>query len=374
MPRRRRPSGIIALIVAAVLQMMAALPVAAAEPAPKSMAATGDSITRAFNTCFFPFTDCTKNSWSTGTNSTVASHAYRLKITRTAYNDAVSGAKMIDLESQMGKVGSHRKVIDYVTVLMGANDVCTDTVTAMTDPTTFEAQLRQGLEKLVANANGNKAVTYVVSVPNVYRLWEVLRSNSTAVSRWNSYGICQSLLANATSLAPADEARRRLVRSRNLEFSKILNRVCLEYRDRDAGRLNCYPDNFAGFRYDFVPTDVSTRDYFHPSISGQKTIADVTFAVGPYGTQAPSTAPVAHFTLSCLQLVCTFDAGASVDPDGNIVSYAWTFGDGETATGPSVSHTYSGGGTYTYTIRLTVTDGSTQTDIDAGTVTLAGSG
>ena len=64
--------------------------------------------------------------------------------------------------------------------------------------------------------------------------------------------------------------------------------------------------------------------------------------------------PVAQLAASCNELSCSFNSNGSQDPDGQIVSYAWTFGDGGTATGPSVSHVYGGSGTYTVT--LTVTD------------------
>jgi PKD repeat protein len=49
-------------------------------------------------------------------------------------------------------------------------------------------------------------------------------------------------------------------------------------------------------------------------------------------------------------LLVQFDACGSYDPDGRIVSYAWEFGDGETATGKSVAHTYEGSGTYPVTL------------------------
>jgi PKD repeat protein len=52
-----------------------------------------------------------------------------------------------------------------------------------------------------------------------------------------------------------------------------------------------------------------------------------------------------------------FDASASADPGagGPIAGYAWTFGDGTTATGVSISHAYSRPGSYPVT--LTVTNG-----------------
>ncbi|MCC6763886.1 MAG: PKD domain-containing protein [Deltaproteobacteria bacterium] len=49
-----------------------------------------------------------------------------------------------------------------------------------------------------------------------------------------------------------------------------------------------------------------------------------------------------------------FDATRSFDVDGTIVAYAWSFGDGATATGPTPAHMYAEPGTYTAT--LTVTD------------------
>src|SRR2546423_12350919 len=68
---------------------------------PGSMASTGDSITRAYNTGS-AFADAPANSWSTGTNATVNSHYTRLlalnpNISGKNFNDAKSGAKMPDL-------------------------------------------------------------------------------------------------------------------------------------------------------------------------------------------------------------------------------------------------------------------------------------
>lgn len=54
----------------------------------------------------------------------------------------------------------------------------------------------------------------------------------------------------------------------------------------------------------------------------------------------------------------SFDAAGSVVsnvPEGNVaVGWSWEFGDGETAKGETVTHTYEKPGTYT--VKLTVTD------------------
>lgn len=79
----------------------------------------------------------------------------------------------------------------------------------------------------------------------------------------------------------------------------------------------------------------------------------------------PSSAdPVASITASPTSgtspLAVTFNGLASYDSDGSIVSYSWSFGDGGTAAGAIVTHTYTSNGTFT--ARLTVTDNAGNTD------------
>ncbi|MGH9421713.1 MAG: PKD domain-containing protein, partial [Thermoanaerobaculia bacterium] len=54
-------------------------------------------------------------------------------------------------------------------------------------------------------------------------------------------------------------------------------------------------------------------------------------------------------------------AAGSLDPNGSIVSYQWSFGDGGTATGSSVSHTYTNNGTYNVNMIVTDNDGLVDT-------------
>lgn len=80
-------------------------------------------------------------------------------------------------------------------------------------------------------------------------------------------------------------------------------------------------------------------------------------ACGGSGTPAGNASPTASFTATPTSgphpLVVTFDASGSADADGSITSYAWDFGDGATATGASVQHTYVQGA---FTAKLTVND------------------
>src|SRR5690606_31670996 len=61
---------------------------------------------------------------------------------------------------------------------------------------------------------------------------------------------------------------------------------------------------------------------------------------------------------------------SSTDADGTVVSYAWSFGDGETATGATPpDHVYDAAGTYTVTLTVTDDDGATDTETKTVTVT-----
>ena len=78
---------------------------------------------------------------------------------------------------------------------------------------------------------------------------------------------------------------------------------------------------------------------------------------GCFGGPTPNAAFTATPQFDYPPLHVTFDASASSSPNGAIVSYEWDFGDGESDTGVTTSHTYTDKGVYTVTLAVTDSTG-----------------
>ncbi|MBE0636439.1 PKD domain-containing protein [Candidatus Bipolaricaulota bacterium] len=77
------------------------------------------------------------------------------------------------------------------------------------------------------------------------------------------------------------------------------------------------------------------------------------------------TDPQAMFTASesqhTIPFTASFDATLSYNPEGEIVSYLWTFGDGGTDSGPVVDHVYEQNGVYEVVLTIFDSEGKTAT-------------
>ncbi len=276
---------------------------------PNAIAATGDSITKAYNTGTLPFSDASGNSWSTGDRAFVQSHYNRIlgeqpDIFGRNYNLAVSGAKVAGLAAQMQDVNDRGAA--YVTILIGGNDVCTPTVSQMTSVADFRSRFTRAIAML--SAGSPRARIYVVSIPNVYRLWVILKDDLLARTTWRAFNVCQSLLARPLSTDSADVARRRAVRQRTIDLNAQLADVCDMY-------IHCRYDDSAVFADEFQSDDVSTRDYFHPSLQGQRRLARVTW--GATFDFSDRTAPLTNASTTPIEggllvsLAATDDVGVA---------------------------------------------------------------
>lgn len=246
-------------------------PTGSAKGYPSSMAALGDSITAGFGSCG-TYVVCGRNSWATGTADEVDSHYSRIrakngKISGHAHSYARPGAEADDLDNQAARAVSQKA--DYITVLIGANDACAATTAGMTPVATFRTEIDEGLARLKKGLPKSRVL--VVSIPDLYRLWQVGHTNPTAVRTWTRLHICQSMLADPTATTDAADTRRADVRTRIDDYNTQLRQSCKAYGKR------CRWDNDAAHNVRYDLTLVNTVDYFHPNAKGQHELAEVTY-------------------------------------------------------------------------------------------------
>jgi lysophospholipase L1-like esterase len=239
-------------------------------PLPSSMAAIGDSITSGYGTCLV-LADCQRNSWSTGDGAIVASHYRRIlggnkDIKGHAANYAHGGATAADLAAQAGQAASTRPA--YLTVMIGANDACRASVREMTGPAQFGSEVELALSRVKALSPQTRVL--MVSIPDIYRLWQIGHTKRVVRSVW-SRGTCPSLLADPESEAPADTARRQQFKERIDAYDGILAASCENFGPR------CRWDGGAVHGFAFSMKEISALDFFHPNTEGQNRIAKLTY-------------------------------------------------------------------------------------------------
>jgi hypothetical protein len=155
--------------------------------------------------------------------------------------------------------------------------------------------------------------------------------------------------------------------------------VAMVQVDGPSAKLLADQDNFdgsGGLTYVFkLPSDAAYGSYkiwVRDDGAGVRVSKYVKVA-SSYSTPMiiPNTLPIAVAGADRSALVgrsVYFGGSGSIDPDGDIISYVWNFGDGSTKSGARVSHAYSAAGTYTVT--LTVKDDRLATSADTLFVTV----
>ncbi|CAM5419199.1 SGNH/GDSL hydrolase family protein OS=Streptomyces rochei OX=1928 GN=G3I25_37955 PE=4 SV=1 [Streptomyces rochei] len=238
------------------------------DTSPESVAAVGDSITRGFDACTV-LSDCPEVSWATGSSAKVDSLAVRLlgraEAAEHSWNYAVTGARMADLTGQMTRAAARKP--ELVAVMVGANDACRATTSAMTSVADFRAQFREAMGALREKLP--KAQVYVASIPDLKRLWSQGRTNPLGKQVWK-LGICPSMLGDADALDAAATQRRNTVRDRVADYNEVLREVCAKDR-------RCRTDDGAVHAFRFGTDQLSRWDWFHPSVDGQARLAEIAY-------------------------------------------------------------------------------------------------
>jgi hypothetical protein len=151
---------------------------------------------------------------------------------------------------------------------MGANDLCD--ADGLTPTATFRARFQQTID-ILRNGLPSSRV-FVASIPNLYQLWRLFRTDPASQVVWQAGRICPPMLRIGNS-----EADRQRVVQREQDLNEVLRDVC-------AGWANCRFDGGQTYGFRFTRPMVSRLDYFHPSLLGQATLAAETWRVSWWGS------------------------------------------------------------------------------------------
>jgi lysophospholipase L1-like esterase len=240
------------------------------DTSPASLAAIGDSVTRAFDACSL-LSDCPEVSWATGTDASVTSLAQLLlgdpaEVAARAWNLAETGARISDLPAQARAAVAHEP--DLVTVMIGGNDACAADVESMTGVEDFRADFTETMD--IVRGQSPRTQVYVSSVPDLLQLWSEGSESVMARAVWQVANICPSMLSDAGDDSAGATERRESVQARVREYNEVLADVC------GADAL-CRYDGGAVFAYEFGPDHLSDYDWFHPSREGQAELAALAY-------------------------------------------------------------------------------------------------
>jgi lysophospholipase L1-like esterase len=247
-------------------------------PLPAMLAAIGDSYTQGYNVSTSALRDHPQYSWVVGTAKSdgVTSLLERFKAlgaSPVVVDAATSGRKMIDAQRQVDLVVAEAQNLQrgqtaYVTFMLGINDLCDDPKTPLAD---FTTQARTAVETLRVNLPPGSRLL-MVPVPDYRHFRAITQADPTARAALllykNSTRCAPFLGANSPTSIPDAEA---ILAS----YNAALKAICDEENAMTGPQVNLhctYNEDLLSDR-DFVIRDLSTVDYFHPSLTGQAKMA-----------------------------------------------------------------------------------------------------
>lgn len=240
-------------------------------PAPMAMADTftmvalGDSISAGVNSRGVG--DNREYSWATGWEDGIPSHRARIYDLLSpgdrllSVNLARSGHTVADLErDQLSEAIAQQP--DYVTLMIGANDVCTwpdQHGGALAD---FTRTLRSSVERLTHEVPEVRIT--MVPIPDMLWLYELGRQNGCQIV-WDFTSFCKPLLHSSRSATDRQAFGERL-----RDANDAIHQIALEYSESvfEASEVA---------HHRFESRDISNIDCFHPSVRGQHKLAAFTW-------------------------------------------------------------------------------------------------
>jgi lysophospholipase L1-like esterase len=216
------------------------------------------------------------------------------------YNKAVSGDTMADFYEQAIQVVAEADAVGgagLITIFLGNNDVCADSLDAMTDLEQFEHDYTEGLEILAGAESTKNAEIHVYGIPSIYWLWIAKKSSWWCRTVWAGGDICLALLLDSNnddceSIASRDNPDNNYPSDgpnclrRKIFHRRIRDDYNTKLRDVLQGYINtgrlpnaCYIDIFD---IKFEGSHINSGDCFHPSYAGHKLLAEEAWCRSPW--------------------------------------------------------------------------------------------
>jgi len=227
-----------------------------------------------------------------------------------------------------------------------------------------------GIPVVVAAGNGNfmgreqDACNY--SPARAPRAFTVGATTSTdAKASYSNYGNCVNIFAPGSGITSAwhtSNSATNTISGTSMASPHVAGAAALYLQNNTSAT----PQQV----YDFISANSTKNKVTNSKTTNNHMLYTLgNTSGGDNGGGETNQAPTASFTFTTQELKASFNASASSDPDGTIVSYAWTFGDGSTGTGVIPTRTYASAGTYNVT--LTVTDNGGLTASTSKNVTVS---
>ena len=230
------------------------------------MGSLGDSISAGFNATRYG--DNRELSWASGVSDgqLVVSHALRLQSILSGrlvevHNEAFVGADSTQLRRQTSRL--LRVSPDYVTIAIGANDVCSWPENYESHIMEYRHSLMDSISRIVER---NPRVKIVLApVPSIPLMREIGIKIPGCQAKWDTMNVCRPLLDGSLT-----DAQRQGFVARYQHLNEVIAAVAAMYpvNVRFAKSLG---------EIVFDESSISPLDCFHPSIKGHQQISDHSF-------------------------------------------------------------------------------------------------
>ena len=232
--------------------------------------------------------------------------------------------------------------------------------------TAVERSIRSGVTYVVAAGNngGDACAMSPGKLPDVINVSAI--DASDARPSWSNYGSCVSIFAPGVAVGSADYYSDVALASWNgtsVAAPMVSGAVALYLQEHPTASPSTVRSAILGGTTGgvVINTSGSANRLLYTSFIGSVSAPAPAPAPAPTTTTAPAPAPIAPVggvgvSYRCASRACAFDAGSS-QPTGGVTSYKWYFGDGSSATGRAVSHTYGSSPSYSWVLYISTGTG-----------------